>query len=191
MEWRPAGDSQLKSDTRRILLLSQAMCLERCCTLGPGSSEGTSGEANSVAGRKGSIKGWGEGAETPVRAKAGAAQMTSLPHKLVLLGGPESGLTSLSQPPREVLDLSHAASGSQAISGLTPAPWCARSVLGSYTCSSPGHPGFHLILLFFLASSPSPLCFLSGPSHSKEAPETTRQHGAEGTVSWKTKVPRF
>lgn len=64
MEWRPAGDSQLKSDTRRILLLSQAMCLERCCTLGPGSSEGTSGEANSVAGRKGSIKGWSEGART-------------------------------------------------------------------------------------------------------------------------------
>lgn len=35
------GDNQLNSDKKRIPLLSQAMCLERCCMLGPVCSDRT------------------------------------------------------------------------------------------------------------------------------------------------------
>lgn len=164
------------------------MCLERCCILGPGSSDRTSREANSVAGRKRQHKGVERRGQDPCGSQGWGCTNDFSPTQA---GPPRRARVwaDLSQPPREVLGPPHAASGSQASSRPTPAPQHAWSVLGSYTCSPPGHLASRLIPLCFLASSPSPLCFLSGPSHAKEGPGDCQAAWRRGHSFLKSQSP--
>lgn len=128
------------------------------------------------------MKEWSEEAKTPVGARAGAAQMTSLPHKLVLLGGPESGLTSPSHPGRSWARPMQPR-GARPVPGRPQLPsmhgpsWALTPALhldiwppASYRSASwPPHP-------------PRSASSLAHPTQ-RRALETARQRGAEGTVS--------